>query len=94
LFKAIIAAAISDENAAAALAGFYDTRIAELAPVIADAITRGEAPVDTDPVAVIRQVSAPLYYQFLTSTDCLTTKDAQRAVAVTLAAVAAGAITR
>ncbi len=92
LFKAIIAAATSDDNAAAALAGFYDARIAELAPMVTDAIGRGEAPADTDAVAVIRQVSAPLYYQFLTSTTSLTTKDALRTVDVTLAAVAAGAL--
>ena len=92
LFKAIIAAATSDDNAAAALAGFYDARIAELAPMVTDAIGRGEAPADTDAVAVIRQVSAPLYYQFLTSTTRLTTKDALRTVDVTLAAVAAGAL--
>lgn len=94
LFKALIAAATCDEHTAAALAAFYDSRIAELAPVVVDAIQRGEAPGDTDPVAVIRQVSAPLYYQFLTSTQRLTMKDAQRSVDVTMAAVAAGALTR
>lgn len=94
LFKALIAAATCDEYTAAALAAFYDSRIAELAPVVVDAIQRGEAPSGTDPVAVIRQVSAPLYYQFLTSTQRLTTRDAQRSVDVTMAAVAAGALTR
>lgn len=93
LFKALIAAATCDEHTAAALATFYDTRIAELAPVVVDAIARGEAPAGTDPVAVIRQVSAPLYYQFLTSTQRLTTSDAQRAVDVTIAAVQAGVLT-
>lgn len=94
LFKALIAAATCDDNTAAALAGFYDTRIAEWAPVVTDAIARGEAPAETDPVAVIRLTSAPLYYKFLTSTARLTAADARRAVDVTIAAVDAGALRR
>ncbi len=54
------------------------------------AIARGEAPPGTDPAEVIRQLSAPLYYQFLTDTRALTVADAARSVAVTMAAVEAG----
>jgi hypothetical protein len=35
-------------------------------------------------------LSAPLYYRFLTDTDPLTVADAERTVAVTMAAVEAG----
>lgn len=90
LFKAIIAAATCDAHTATALAGFYRTRIDEVAPAVVDAIARGEAPLGTDPAEVIRQLSAPLYYQFLTDTRALTNADAERAVAVTMAAVEAG----
>jgi AcrR family transcriptional regulator len=90
LFKAIIAAATCDPLTARALAGFYRARIAEVAPVVTEAIERGEAPAGTDAAEVIRQLSAPLYYRFLTDTRTLTTADAERAVAVTLAAVRAG----
>lgn len=90
LFKAIIAAATCDTATADALAGFYRRRIAELMPMVVDAVGRGEAPDGTDGAEVIRQVSAPLYYRWLTDTEPLRPRDAQRAVEVTLAAVAAG----
>ncbi|MDF2826572.1 MAG: TetR family transcriptional regulator [Mycobacterium sp.] len=90
LFKAIIAAASCDTQTAEALAGFYDTRVRDLAQVIADGITRGEIPPGTDAADVIRYLSAPLYYQFLTSTRRLTRHDADRAVAAVLAAARAG----
>ncbi|MDT5064411.1 MAG: hypothetical protein QOK02_566 [Mycobacterium sp.] len=90
LFKAIIAAATCDAVTAKALAEFYRKRIDEVSPAVADAVTRGEAPPGTDAAEVIRQVSAPLYYRFLTDTEPLTTADAERAVAVTMAAVKAG----
>jgi AcrR family transcriptional regulator len=90
LFKAIIAAATCDAVTANALADFYRNRIDEVSPVVVDAVARGEAPQGTDPAEVIRQLSAPLYYRFLTDTKPLTTADAERAVAVTMAAVDAG----
>jgi AcrR family transcriptional regulator len=90
LFKAIIAAATCDAVTAKALADFYRKRIDEVSPVLVDAVARGEAPPGTDPAEVIRQLSAPLYYRFVTDTTPLTTADAERAVAVTMAAVEAG----
>jgi AcrR family transcriptional regulator len=94
LFKAIIAAATYDPRTAEALATFYDRRVTEWSGCVVDAVARGEAPEETDAAAVIRQVSAPLYYQFLTSTKPLTAKDAQRAVDAAIAAIAAGVFVR
>jgi AcrR family transcriptional regulator len=94
LFKSIIAAAACDPHTAEALAGFYTARLAELAPVVIDGIARGEAPPGTDAADVIRYVSAPLYYQFLTTTTPLTAADAERAAAAALAAVTAGVFVR
>ena len=94
LFKAIIAASSCDDRTAAALSTFYDRRVAEWAGCVADAVARGEAPTGTDAAAAIRQVSAPLYYQFLTSTRPLTTKDAERAVDAAIAAITVGAFVR
>lgn len=94
LFKAIIAAATCDSITADALADFYRKRIDEVSPVVTEAVARGEAPRGTDAGEVIRQLSAPLYYVFLTDTRRLTTADAERAVAVTLAAVRAGVFVR
>jgi AcrR family transcriptional regulator len=90
LFKSIIAAAACDPHTAVALDGFYQARLAEIAPVVTDGIARGEAPPGTDAAEVIRYVAAPLYYQFLTSTRSLSVKDAERAVDAAMAAVTAG----
>jgi AcrR family transcriptional regulator len=94
LFKAIIAAATCNPDTAAALADFYDTRLRALAPMVEDGVARGEAPDGTDAAEVIRYVSAPLYYQFLTSTRPLTPADADRSVAAAMAAVGAGVFVR
>lgn len=94
LFKAIIAAATCDDQTAEALAGFYALRLRELGPVVEDGIKRGEAPEGTEPAAVVRYVSAPLYYQFLTTTKRLSRQDAERSVDAVIAAVRAGVFVR
>ncbi|MCV7224492.1 TetR/AcrR family transcriptional regulator [Mycolicibacterium komossense] len=94
LFKAIIAAAACDPQTAQALAGFYTARLAEFAPIVTEGIARGEAPRGTDAAEVIRYISAPLYYQFLTTTRSLTVSDAERAVDAAMAAVTAGVFVR
>lgn len=90
LFGAIIAAATDDPRTAEALEGFYERRVLEWSGCVEDAVARGEAPPHTDGAEVIRHLSAPLYYQFLTTTRPLSPRDADRAVAATIAAVAAG----
>jgi AcrR family transcriptional regulator len=94
LFKAIIAAATCDPRTAEALEVFYLRRISEWSGCVVDAIGRREAPPGTDAAAALRQVSAPLYYQFLTSTRSLTAKDANRAVDAAIAAITAGVFVR
>ncbi|MBP1816731.1 TetR/AcrR family transcriptional regulator C-terminal ligand-binding domain-containing protein [Mycobacterium sp. OAE908] len=94
LFKAIIAASSCDDRTAAALSTFYDRRVAEWSVCVDDAVARGEAPEGTDAAAAIRQVSAPLYYQFLTSTRPLTARDAERAVDAAISAITAGVFVR
>ncbi|MFI8961205.1 TetR/AcrR family transcriptional regulator [Streptomyces sp. NPDC053493] len=94
VFRAVIAAAACDEDCADALRGFYRTRLAEWAPVAARAVARGELPPGTDPVEVLRAVSAPLYYRFAVTREELTAADAERAVTAALAAAAAGAYAR
>ena len=93
LFKAIIAAATCDDRTADALAEFYRRRVAEWSKCVDDAIRRGEVPSGTVATAVVGQVSAPMYYQFLTSTTPLTASDARRAADAALAAVDAGVFT-
>ena len=90
LFSAIIAAATADFATARALERFYDTRLAEWSPCVDDAVARGEAPARTDGVAVIRAVSAPLYYHRLTRTDPIGPDRAVLAADAAVAAVRAG----
>ncbi|WP_306318433.1 MULTISPECIES: TetR/AcrR family transcriptional regulator [unclassified Streptomyces] len=89
LFRAVIAAAACDARAADALARFYAVRVAEWAPCVEQAVSRGELPPGTSPSEVIRAVSAPLYYHLLTTGTAPTDTDACRsAEAVVVAAVA------
>ncbi|WP_433591950.1 TetR/AcrR family transcriptional regulator [Nocardia sp. CA-145437] len=87
LFRAVIAAATSDDTAAAALRAFYDTRLTEWSPCVEAAAARGEVPAGTDPRAVLSAVSAPLYYRLLASGDPV--DEATITAAATAAALAA-----
>ena len=91
LFKAIIAAATWDEQAATALHGFYRTRVDEWAPCVMAAVERGELPAGTDPQAVIRAVSAPLYYELLITGQTPDEPSADRAAEAAVLAARAGA---
>ncbi|GAA1694729.1 TetR-like C-terminal domain-containing protein [Glycomyces endophyticus] len=91
LFKAVIAAAASDPQTAAALHRFYRVRIDEWAPCVAEAAARGDVPAGTDADEVVRALSAPLYYRFLVSGDPLDPDTAARAAAAAAAAARAGA---
>ncbi|NUS73029.1 MAG: TetR/AcrR family transcriptional regulator [Corynebacteriales bacterium] len=90
LFKSLIAVATCDDEAAAALHRFYDTRINEWAPCVEQAIKRKELPEDTDSREVIRAVSAPLYYRFLISGDPIDEPEAERSALAAIAAARAG----
>ena len=67
LFRAVIAASLCDAGAAEALRLFYRVRVQEWSGCVRDAIDRGELAPDTDCSAVVRAVSAPLYYRMLTT---------------------------
>jgi AcrR family transcriptional regulator len=90
LFKAIIATATCDTTTAEALAAFYRNRVDEVSRVVTDAVDRGEAPDGVDAREVIRHLSAPLYYRFLTDTAPISAADVRRSVALTMAGVNAG----
>ncbi|MBD0838687.1 MULTISPECIES: TetR/AcrR family transcriptional regulator [unclassified Streptomyces] len=90
LFRAVIAAATCDPRTAEALGRFYAVRVAEWAPCVEQAVARGELPPTTDADAVIRAVSAPLYYGLLTTGSPPTPADADRAARAAHAAAVAG----
>lgn len=90
LFRAVIAAASCDDRTAEALRRFYDVRVAEWAPCVAEGVTRGELPAGTDPATVVRAVSAPLYHGLLTTGTVPDDAAADRAADAALAAAEAG----
>ncbi|MEQ4718705.1 TetR/AcrR family transcriptional regulator [Nonomuraea sp. B19D2] len=90
-FQAVIAAATSDQQAAAALRSFYLRRIEEWANVVELAVKRGELPEGTDGGEVIRAISAPLYYRLVVTREPVTREHAEHSVSRTLAAARAGA---
>ncbi|OSZ62240.1 TetR family transcriptional regulator [Streptomyces pharetrae CZA14] len=90
LFRAVIAAAACDERTAAALWRFYEVRVDEWAPCVEQGVARGELPAGTDARAVVRAVSAPLYYGLLTSGVVPDAAAAERAARAAHAAAAAG----
>ncbi|MFV0126454.1 TetR-like C-terminal domain-containing protein [Streptomyces sp. HMX112] len=93
LFKAVIAAATCDDQTAAALHRFYETRVEEWEPCVRQAVERGELPAGTDTREVVRAVSAPLYYRLLTTDEPLDETSADRAAEAAAAAARAGVFT-
>lgn len=73
--RACIAAAFDSPIAADALAVFFDDQHRRAAIVVTDAIQRGELPAGTEPVAVIGQLVAPLYYRKLIMHKPVTTAE-------------------
>ncbi|GEM29665.1 transcriptional regulator [Nocardia neocaledoniensis NBRC 108232] len=94
LFRAVIAAATTDEVTATALHRFYDTRLTEWAPCVEDAVARGEAPPGTEPRAVLSAVSAPLYYRLLASGDPIDEAAADQSARAATLATLGGAFVR
>ncbi|MFF8191774.1 TetR/AcrR family transcriptional regulator [Streptomyces bobili] len=94
LFRAVIAAAACDARTAEALRRFYEVRVAEWAPCVEQGVTRGELPVGTDAEAVVRAVSAPLYYEWLTAGVVPDGPAAERAAHAAHAAAVAGVYVR
>ncbi|MFS8199149.1 TetR/AcrR family transcriptional regulator (plasmid) [Streptomyces sp. CWNU-52B] len=90
LFRAVIAAAACDERTAEALRRFYEVRVAEWVPCVEQGVARGELPVGTDAGAVVRAVSAPLYYVLLTSGVAPDGVAAERAAAAAVVAARGG----
>jgi AcrR family transcriptional regulator len=93
VFAALIAAATGDPATAQALEHFYDVRVAEWAPCVDEAVDRGDLPPGTDGPAVIRAVSAPLYYHHLTRSGPIGRRRAAVAARAAAAAAAAGVFT-
>lgn len=91
---AITTALIVGGLASAELAGlmrqFWAARLEAIGVIVDRAVERGELPAGTDPVALMRTLAAPLYYQLLVAREPVTDADATVSTAATLAAAKAG----
>lgn len=90
IFRAVIAAATAEPRAADALRAFYRVRLDEWAPVVEEAIDRGDLPAGTDPREVLAAVAAPLYYRMLLTGGVIDRAAADRAADAAYAAAVAG----
>ncbi len=82
---ASILAAFQSPPAAEALHDFYVDRHSRSAPIVERAVARGDVPVETDAVEVIRAVCGPVFYRLFVSREGVGLEDARvsaRAVAV------------
>ncbi|GAA2798942.1 TetR/AcrR family transcriptional regulator [Crossiella cryophila] len=91
--SAFVAAAFDSERAAAALRRFYADRHTRSAEVVTRAIRRGELPPDTDGEALVRAVTAPLYFRLFVTREPLDEPLTAQAVAAAVAAARAGVFT-
>ncbi|MFJ9409378.1 TetR/AcrR family transcriptional regulator C-terminal ligand-binding domain-containing protein [Streptomyces sp. NPDC101393] len=102
--SAMIAAAFQSERAATALRAYYAERFTRCEAIVERAIARGElpsgpaaadpAPLDTptlDAGALVRSVSAPLFFRLFITREPVDGALADQAAAATLAATRAGA---
>ena len=85
-----VAAAFHSQRAAEALRDFHTERFARCESVVTRAVGRGEAPVGTDAAAVVRAVSAPLFFRALITREPIDTPLADQSAAAVAAAVRAG----
>jgi AcrR family transcriptional regulator len=87
---ALIVGGLASTELAEVMRQFWEVRLAAISAIVDRAVSRGELPAGTDPVALMRTLAAPLYYQLLVARVPVTEADADLAAAATLAAAKAG----
>lgn len=76
------------------LQSFWESRFAQVRPLVQRAIDGGELPAETDADEVIKQVGAPLYYRLLVTSEPITPGAVDRAADAAVAAARAGVFAR
>jgi AcrR family transcriptional regulator len=87
---ALIVGALSSAELAGVMRQFWEVRLEAISVIIDRAVRRGELPPGTDPAALMRTMSAPLFYQLLVAQVPVTEADANLSTRATLAAAKAG----
>ena len=87
---ALIVGALSSAELAGVMRQFWEVRLEAVSVIIDRAVRRGELPPGTDPAALMRTMSAPLFYQLLVAQVPVTEADANLSTGAALAAAKAG----
>jgi AcrR family transcriptional regulator len=87
---ALIVGGLASTELAEVMRQFWEVRLEAISAIVDRAVSRGELSAGTDPVALMRTLAAPLYYQLLVARVPVTEADADLAAAATLAAAKAG----
>ena len=87
---ALIVGGLASTELAEVMRQFWEVRLEAISAIVDRAVSRGELPAGTDPVALMRTLAAPLYYQLLVARVPVAEADADLAAAATLAAAKAG----
>ncbi|MER6098190.1 TetR/AcrR family transcriptional regulator [Streptomyces sp. NPDC001728] len=87
---AFVGAAFQSPRAAEALRSFYTERFRRCESVVSRAVDRGEAPRGTDPGAVVRAVSAPLFLRLFVTREPIDGALADQSARAACAGVDAG----
>jgi AcrR family transcriptional regulator len=88
---ASVSSGFQSEQAADALRVYYADRHERCAEIVARAVDRGEAPVGTDPIEVVRAACAPIFYRLFVTREPVTDAIADAAARSTAIATKAGA---
>lgn len=87
---ALIVGGLASTELAEVMRQFWEVRLEAISAIVDRAVSRGELPAGTDPVALMRTMAAPLYYQLLVVRVPVTQADADLSASATLAAAKAG----
>jgi AcrR family transcriptional regulator len=90
---ALIVGALASAELAGVMRQFWEVRLEAVSVIVDRAVSRGELPAGTDPAALMRTMSAPLFYQLLVAQVPVTEQDANLSTEATLAAAKAGVFT-
>jgi hypothetical protein len=89
---ALIVGGLASTELAEVMRQFWEVRLEAISAIVDRVVSRAELPAGTDPVALMRTMAAPLYYQLLVARVPVTQADADLSAAATLAAAKAGVL--
>lgn len=91
--RALIVGSLASAELAGIMRHYWAVRLEAISVIVDRAVSRGELSAGTDPAALMRFMSAPLFYQLLVAQVPVTEEDANLSSAATMAAAKSGAFT-